>query len=167
MKEIGYCGNSMCTRKRDFTSIMHRFISRLSECASEEIRWAAAILPLKLYMLFSDELLNKGSVLQIRKAISYIIEDALLLNAVCPLKKITALSGLLSYFPNGKEKILLDHICSLPGKIAANPLFFASKNNRDIYLSTIEELLDALESANNQKSWLDRLDILVATREAA
>lgn len=162
MENVGYCRNSARNKKSDFDSIMNNIVSDLQQCEDAASTWVTAMLPLKLYFLFVKELSKRNVATKIQKAISYAIEETLLLNIPCSLKKITGPNGLLLLFPNGKEKNLLDYICKLPQKTSSNPLFFASKNSVDIYLKKIEELMDMLEKEAGHTSWFDRLENLVA-----
>lgn len=168
MKKIGYCANPARNRSKDFAEIMEKLILPLSKCKSADVLWQTVALPLKLYSLFIQEMLTKGKANQLQQAIKYVFEDFFTRKSPVLLEEITGPKGLLSYFPGGEERILLDYICNLPGKVFRNYLFFADKHNIELYLDSIEELIGMLEKINGNKSWLDRLETLVdQSKEAA
>lgn len=167
MKDIGYCNNHNRTRKNDFADIMEALITSIPKGADCETLWEAAALPLRLYNLFVEELLLKGTATQLHLAIKYVFEESLRQKSHIPIEEITVTNGLLSSFPNGAERLLLVYACNLPGKVGCNSLFFASMQNIRIYLQIIEDLLDLLEKTNNQRSWIDRLESLLEPNKKA
>ncbi len=165
MKKIGYCANPARNRDKDFAEIMGEIVSALSKCNSDEILWKTVCLPLKLYVLYVQELLEQGKAFQLQKAIKLILEDFFAEKSTAIIKEITNAGGLSSYFPLGSERSLLDYICNLPEKVFRNYLFFSSKQNIESYLDSIKELIDMLEKSNGNKSWLDRLESLVQNKQ--